>query len=106
VNAVSATEIYAVGDAGTILKSAGDGTWTQISATTTTNGLYGIGSDGSGGVIAVGNAGTILHKFANNATAFFGENSGVPTEQLFGVWGAGANNVYVVGQAGTILHGQ
>lgn len=106
VYAVSATELYAVGDKGTILKSTGDGTWAQISATTTTNGLFAVGGDGAGGVIAVGNAGTIVHKFSNNATAFFAENSGAPTEQLYGVWAAGANDVYVVGQAGTILHGQ
>ena len=104
--AVTANEIYAVGDKGTILKSTGNGTWTQISATTTTKSLYGLGSDGAGGLVAVGDAGTLLHKFANNATDFFAENSGAPTKQLYGVFATGAHDVYVVGQSGTILHGQ
>jgi hypothetical protein len=91
-------DVWAVGDAGTILHWNGTA-WTGVPSGTG-NDLYGVWGSGPNDVWAVGAGGTVLHW---NGTAWTGVSSGT-TNYLRSVWGSGASDVWAVGDAGTILH--
>src|SRR5438477_52756 len=55
----SATDIYAVGNPGVILHSAGDGTWTPQTSPITTGKFAGAWGSGAGDLYVVGDAGTL-----------------------------------------------
>ena len=95
--AADATNLWAVGDNGTILK--GDGaTWTP-QASGTTEHLRAVSGTSASSVWAVGDAGTILFF---NGTDWTAQTSGT-TNALRGVWGSSGTNVFAVGDGGTIL---
>ena len=94
----SATNIFAVGNAGAILRYTGYG-WSSMTSGTTNN-LYGVWGSSANDVFAVGDAGTIRHY---NGTSWSTSTSGT-TNELRDVWGTAYNNVYAVGASGTILH--
>ena len=96
----AATDVYIVGEAGTILHSTGNGTWTAVSSGVTTV-LSDVWGSGAADIYAVGEAGKILHSL--NGTLWTAQTSGT-TNTLFGTWASGANDVYAVGDKGTILH--
>jgi photosystem II stability/assembly factor-like uncharacterized protein len=100
---VSATEIYAVGDAGTILKStggSGTGSWKALTSGVTANLLSVAGVGGE--VYAVGAAGTVLCS-SDQGVTWVTVNTGALTNQdLTAVWGAGGK-VVIVGRASQIL---
>lgn len=96
-----ATNVHAVGDAGTLLRRpTGSTTWTALTSagitTQNLNAVWGI----SGTVFAVGDSGTILQYSAGAWSA----KTSSTTEHLYGVWGRSASDVYAVGANGTILH--
>jgi len=95
--AVSASDVFAVGDSGTILRRSPTA-WTAMSSGTT-NKLLGVWAASSSDVWAVGLAGTIL-RF--NGTAWSAV-TGITTLDLDAVWGSGPNDVWLVG-LGTVLH--
>lgn len=95
--AANATNLWAVGDNGTILKGDGSG-WTAQSSGTTEN-LRAVWGTSATSVWAVGDNGVILFF---NGTAWAAQTSGT-TQPLRGVWGSSGTNVFAVGDGGTIL---
>jgi hypothetical protein len=100
---LSSSDVYAVGEAGTVLRW--DGTALSRLPVPTTDTLFGIWGTSDDDLWAVGGkpdqSGTLLHKDASGWHLI----TGLPnTEAYFKVWGAAANDVYVCGQGGTILH--
>lgn len=95
--AVSATDVFAVGDAGTILRRV-DGIWTPLSSGTTSN-LRGVWAASSSDVWAVGVNGTVL-RF--NGTAW-STIPGVTTANVDAVWGSSATDVWLAG-SGLVTH--
>jgi len=92
-----ASDLWAVGDFGTILHWDGSA-WASVSSGTT-NWLWGIWGSGASDVWAVGFSGIILHW---DGSAWTSVPSGT-TNPLYGVWGSGESDVWAVGGGGTIL---
>jgi len=95
--AVDASNVFAVGDAGTIWRR-GASVWTAMSSGTTQN-LNGVWAASSSNVWAVGVAGTILRFNGTSWSAV----TGVTTSNLGAVWGSSANDVWLAAQA-NVLH--
>ena len=87
--AVSAGDVFAVGDGGTILRRQNN-IWTAMASGTTMN-LRGVWGASATNVWAVGEGGTIL-RFDGNAWSPLG---GV-TADIHAVWGSGDDNVFVI----------
>jgi len=95
--AIDATDVLAVGEAGTILYY--DGTSWSFRASGTTNTLYAMGP----GVVTVGAGGTILRY--NPATDAWSPQTSGTTNALYGVTRTPPGGTFVVvGAAGAILH--
>lgn len=95
----SANEIWAVGSAGTILRSDGvhfertpSGTLTNVRA------IWGAAADA---IWAVGEDGLILHW---DGTSWTPQESGTPLNDLHGVHGTSTTDVWAVGAGGIVLH--
>ena len=96
---LTATHVFAVGNAGTIVHY--DGTqWSTQASDSTTGFLLGVWGSGPRDVFAVGSGGRVLHYDGRKWTA---QASGT-TQTLQGVWGSGPTEVFAVGRQGTILH--
>ncbi len=96
-----ATNVFAVGASGTIVKY--DGTnWSDPMTSDTTDTLYGVWGSSDTDVYAVGASGTILHT-ANGGTTWTPLTSGT-TDTLYGVWGKDSTHIFAVGASGTILY--
>ncbi len=94
----SGSDVFAVGDSGTILHY--DGTAWSAMTSGTTNNLNGVwGTTFGDDAFAVGDNGTILHY---DGTSWFAMAS-LTTNNLNDVWGSSDSNVYAVGDSGTIL---
>ena len=94
--AVSATDVFAVGDVGTILRRV-NGTWIPLVSGTTSN-LRGVWAASSSDVWAVGVGGTILR--FNGTT--WSTVAGV-TSDIDAVWGSSATDVWLAG-SGQVTH--
>jgi len=94
--AVSAEDVFAVGDSGIILRRTND-TWTTMTSGITAN-LIAVWGSSSSDVWAGGIAGKLLHF---NGTAWSAV-SGVTTD-VNAIWGSSASDVWFVGQ-GTAVH--
>jgi hypothetical protein len=99
----SGSDVFAVGESGTILHYDGNAWFPMDSGTTKY--LYGIWGSSGSDVFAVGESGTILHYDGN---AWSPMDSGT-NQTLWGIWGASENDVFAVGGcaypiANTILH--
>ncbi|HET9620734.1 MAG TPA: hypothetical protein VFP84_05190 [Kofleriaceae bacterium] len=97
VSAVSASDVFAVGDSGTIIRRSPTA-WTTMTSGTTNN-LRGVWAISSSDVWAVGSSGTILHF---NGTAWSAVSGG-GTTNLEAVWASGSSDVWICG-GGTVLH--
>lgn len=95
--AVSASDVFAVGEGGTILRRSSTA-WTAMTSGTT-NKLLGVWATSSSNVWAVGVAGTILHF---NGTAWSAVTSGT-TSDLDAVWGSSSTDVWFAA-TGSVLH--
>ena len=100
VSGTSSTDVFAVGDAGTILHWDGTNWYPQQCGTFQRLLAVWMGSPGDG--YAVGAGGTIVRYNGSSWTV-------VPTRagtayDLRAVWGSSPNDVFAVGDAGTILH--
>ena len=95
--AISGDDVFAVGDAGTILRRVNN-TWTAMESGTTSN-LRGVWAASSSDVWAVGVGGTVL-RF--NGTAW-STIAGVTTSNIDAVWGSSATDVWLAG-SGTVTH--
>ncbi len=94
----SASDVFVVGQGGSILHY--DGTAWNLMTSGTTNHLYGIWGSSGTDVFAVGGGGTILHY---DGSAWSSMTSGT-TNVLYGVWGASGTDVFAVGAGGKVLH--
>ena len=92
-----ASDIFAVGDFGTILHYDGS-SWTYQDSATDQH-LWGVWGSSGSEVFAVGHKGTIVRY---DGSSWRAEASGT-TEGLQAVWGAGTS-MWAVGTAGVILH--
>lgn len=97
VHAVDASDVFAVGDGGTIIRRHA-GAWAAMPSGTTQD-LRGVWAISSTNVWAVGAAGTVLH-YQGAAWAAVG---GVTTGDLNGVWASGDSDVWAV-SPGEIHH--
>ncbi|HEU4727302.1 MAG TPA: hypothetical protein VFT22_05425 [Kofleriaceae bacterium] len=95
--AISAEDVFAVGDGGTILRRTG-GAWTEMASGTTSKLLAVWGSSGSD-VWAVGVSGTVLH-FDGTAWSTL---PSFTTSDLDAVWGSGSSDVWLAA-TGTLWH--
>ena len=95
----SDTDVYVVGEAGTIEHTINSGTSWQALTSNISSTLYAVWGASLGAVYAVGAGGTIL--FSTGGGDWVTQSSGVTTD-LRGVWGAGGS-VWAVGLSGTIL---
>lgn len=95
--AANATNIWAVGDNGTILKGDGS-TWTAQTSGTIQH-LRAVWGTSTTNLWAVGDGGTILK---GDGTTWATQTSGT-ANALRGIWGSGGTNVFAVGDTGTIL---
>lgn len=99
----SASDVWAVGDKGTIRHLAKDAThWDPVDSTVTER-LHGIWGSAADDVWAVGDSGTILHydgaRWSSSLAAFpIGKKP-----NLYGVWGSARADVWIVGD-GIALH--
>jgi hypothetical protein len=87
--AVNGNDVFAVGDAGTIVRRQNNA-WTKMTSGTTAN-LRSVWGAASNDVWAVGEAGTIL-RFDGTAWA---PVAGVTTSDVAAVWGSSASNVWL-----------
>jgi hypothetical protein len=94
----SASDVFAVGDAGTILHYNGSA-WSAMSSGTNEN-LFRIWGSSTFDVFIVGRNGTILHY---NGSAWGTMTSGT-TNDLGAIWGDSATDVFAVDYDSTILH--
>ena len=90
--AVTASDVFAVGDSGTILRRTND-TWTAMTSGTTNN-LRGVWAASSTDVWAVGSNATILHFDGSQWSPVSGAGTTVPVDA---VWGSSANDVWMCG---------
>ncbi len=95
---ISGTNVFAVGYSGTILHYDGTGWTPQMSGTTSW--LRGVWGAGGNDVFAVGFGGTILHY---DGTSWMPQASGTASP-FYGVWGASGTDVFAVGTGDTIFH--
>src|SRR5207245_2120629 len=98
----SATEVWAVGDKGTVLRnvlSGGGFNSVGVPAAAASTNLSAVYSPAASESWVVGAAGTILHFTSGSFTALA---SGT-TKNLSAVFGTGPDNLWAVGDTGTIL---
>ncbi|HPR52472.1 MAG TPA: Ig-like domain-containing protein [Deltaproteobacteria bacterium] len=91
------TEIFCVGEFGTIIYQDGS-TWTPQTSGTIYN-LNGVWGTSGSDVFAAGDNETIIHY---NGTSWTQQNTA--GANLNAIWGSSADNVFAVGDTGTILH--
>jgi photosystem II stability/assembly factor-like uncharacterized protein len=118
-SAFSQFESFAVGQSGRIFHSHDsqlnsdewiNSHWTLMNSPTSSTllGIWGVFDGKTLFMVAVGEAGTILHyegKIGSNGlSGGWVQQMSPTTDKLSDVWGRGANDVYAVGSNGTILH--
>lgn len=97
----SKDDLYAVGDAGTILHTNDTGLTWEKQKSETQKSLYSIW--GTGDVIFIAGAdGTLLRSRDRGTT--WTQINGIPKRDLLAVWGSSAEDIYVVGDKGSIFH--
>jgi len=94
----SASDIYSVGDMGTILHYDGID-WSTMESGTTED-LFDVWGIADHKIYAVGAAGTILEY---DGSAWSPMTSGVTTD-MHGIWGSSQSDIFAVGSLSTILH--
>ena len=94
----SSTDVFAVGENGTILHYDGV-VWGPMNSGVLVT-LFGVWGSSSMDVFAVGQNGVICHY---DGTGWSGMSSGT-SKHLRGVWGTSSDNVYAIGNNGTILN--
>jgi hypothetical protein len=91
-------DIFAVGDAGTILHF--DGAKWSIMTTNTSAKLHGVGGSSATDVFAVGEGGIILHYDGTKWSIM----TSPTVNQLRAVWAYSENDVFAAGDYGVVLH--
>jgi len=100
----ASNNVYAVGNAGTVVHDDGDGgAWQVQGAGLTTNDLFDIHGSGSANIMAVGANRTALHFDGNGWSWMLFNTLVTATTTLNAVWVVDDNLAYAVGSGGTIL---
>jgi hypothetical protein len=94
----SGSDVFAVGNGGTILHY--DGAEWMAMDSGTSNTLYGVWGSSGSNVFAVGKSGTIRHYDGNDWVTM----TTTTTTNLLGVWGSAADNIYACGEDRVIIH--
>jgi hypothetical protein len=94
----SGSDVFAVGESGTILHYDGS-SWSSMTSGTSDS-LDGVWGGSGSDVFAMGSGGTILHY---DGSSWSSMTSGTSLS-LGGVWGSSGSDVFAVGGNGTILH--
>jgi len=97
VHGTSSTDIWAVGQGGTVLHDGGSG-WSAASSNTSVD-LNGVWALAASDVWVVGAAGTVAHYDGSSWAA-----SSIANKPLNDAWGSAANDVWAVGDGGTAMH--
>lgn len=99
----SASQIFAAGSSGTILKSDGQ-TWSSLSSDASAGTFWGMWGSSAADIYVTtafaSSQGQVLHY--DGAT--WAATSAPTTAGLYGVWGTSATDVYFCGDQGTFLH--
>jgi hypothetical protein len=95
--AINAEDVFAVGDAGTILRRTNNA-WAAMTSGTVRN-LRGVWASSSSDVWATGGAGTVLHYDGVTWSAV----TNMSTSDIDAVWGTGPSDVWFAG-GGTVQH--
>jgi hypothetical protein len=99
----SASDVWAVGAAGTIRHiTASDVRW-QVVPSKTTNDLHAVWGSSASDIWVVGDSGTILHFDGNEFVSVAAQLPLGRKPNLYGVWGSSADDVWIVGD-GIVLH--
>ncbi len=93
----SGTDVYAVGEGGTVFHYNGGG-WAAMDAGTTTAYFEGVWGSSGSDVFAVGRDG-VIYQYDGS----WGPMTSNTSEDLLEVWGDDSNDVFAVGTGGTIL---
>ena len=96
----SGTEVFSVGDYGTILHTIDNGTSWSTMTSGISQTIYGVWGSSASNVFAVADQGKIV---LYNGSIWSAMTSSA-TKRLRDVWGTAANNVFAVGEDGYILH--
>lgn len=99
VEAITATNILAVGDYGTVVESSDGATWVEKNSGVVTR-LRAVVAIDATRIWAIGDDGTILFSADGDTWTPY---SGGTTEDLYGVAAVDASNVWAVGDNGTVL---
>ncbi|MFC1978742.1 WD40/YVTN/BNR-like repeat-containing protein [Chloroflexota bacterium] len=94
----SSSDVFAVGDSGTIIHYDGS-SWSSMESGTTAD-LRGIWGISSTNVYITDDTGGILHY---DGSTWSGMDSGT-TANLRGIWGSSSTDIFAVGSGGTVLH--
>jgi hypothetical protein len=95
---VTSTDVFAIGNSGTIIHYDGS-KWASMSSNTTDD-LHSIWGATGTDVFAVGSSGTIIH-YDGSTWSSISSNT---TNDLHSVWGATGTDVFAAGSSGIILH--
>jgi hypothetical protein len=96
----SASDLYAVGAAGTVLHSTDGMTWTSPLASPPSEALYGVFAPDATHAFIVGAAGRVVSLVGTSWTSSTAGSGAA----LYAVWGTSASDVWAVGAGGQILH--
>ena len=96
----SGTEVFAVGEYGTILHTTDSGvTWNLLNSVVTQT-IYGVWGNSGSDVFIAADSGKIYHYDGSNWSSM----TSPVTSRLRDVWCVSGNDVFVVGENGVILH--
>ncbi|HZS41762.1 MAG TPA: hypothetical protein VFF06_33265 [Polyangia bacterium] len=98
-------DVYAVGSAGLIIHSTGDGTWSTPRTSGTTNRLRCVwGDPASGDIYVGGELNTLLH--STDGVTWTQEVLSTPLDTINAIWGSSKSDLYAVGThvGGEIVH--
>ena len=94
----SGTDVFAVGESGTILRYDG-ANWSGMSSGTSEH-LTGIWGSSETDVFAIGGNGLILHYDGVSWSEMWSPT----TSSLYDIWGNSGSNIFAVGYGGTCIH--
>jgi hypothetical protein len=99
----SASQIFAAGSSGTILKSDGQ-TWSSLSSDANAGTFWGMWGSSAADVYVTTAFGALQGQVLHYDGAVWAAASTSTTAGLYGVWGTSATDIYFCGDQGTFLH--
>lgn len=93
-------QVFATGQAGTVLRSSGNNAWTKLPAPSTADvtDVWGAGTE----IFVSTQQGQVFR--STNAGDTWSELSTAGTQIVYGLWGSSVDDVYASGSSGVVLH--